>query len=66
MSDGKRGYPRRYVLLKVLILPDDMAYLQEVKAARSLRSLNATARLVIGEARQSRRLLNGNGKGKAA
>ena len=60
MSDKpKRGFPAKYVLVKLLVLPEDKAYLDAVEAAQALLSRNEAGRLVIGHARARRLFLNG-------
>lgn len=58
MSDErKRGYAPRYVLLKLLVLPEDFAYINQVQSDRALPSRNDAARLVLKEAREAKRFL---------
>lgn len=58
MSDERRhGYPPRYVLLKVLVLPADLAYVDDVQATQQIRSRNETVRHILKEAREARRFL---------
>jgi hypothetical protein len=56
----RRGFPAKYVLLKLLVLPEDRAYVKSVQAAQGLPSLNETGRLIFGEARAAHRFLGGH------
>lgn len=61
MSDKpRRGFPAKYVLLKLLVLPEDLAYVNAVQAAQGLPARNDAGRLIIGEARTARRFLEGH------
>lgn len=62
MSDGKRGFPAKYVLLKLLVLPADLAYVVNVQSDQSLPSRNDAARLIFKEARDARRFLKPEGE----
>jgi hypothetical protein len=55
----QRGFPAKYVLVKLLLLPEDRDYLERVQVTRKLKSRNDAGRLVIADARISRRFLDG-------
>ena len=58
MSDErKRGYPPRYTLLKGLVLPADLEYVNQVQAEQNLRTRDHALRLILKEAREAKRLL---------
>ncbi len=48
---SKRGFPPKYVRIKILVMPEDEAYLNKVNEARGLDNRNAAARLIFAHAR---------------
>lgn len=47
MSDKPRGFPAKYVLLKVLVLPEDKAFVERVKAEHRFQTVNETVRFLL-------------------
>lgn len=55
----KRGFPAKYVLVKLLLLPEDREYLDRVRLAQKLDSRNDAGRLVVAHSRAGVSFLTG-------